>query len=215
MQLKNSFHVPLNQEETWDLLTDLPRIAPCMPGARLDDVVDGEYRGGLVAKVGPVTARYTGSVRFLERDAVERRAVIEARGREEKGNGTAQATVEASLHPQDGGTRVEVATEMAVGGRVAQFGRSLLSEVSTSMVDEFVRGLEQLIAQDGGDTPRETETASASAATGQSDGAAELDVSRFVVLPVLRRAAVPAVATVLGLGVGYLLGRLRGHRQGA
>ncbi|GLZ02871.1 carbon monoxide dehydrogenase subunit G [Actinomadura sp. NBRC 104412] len=193
MRLENAFHVPLPVEEAWTLLTDLPRIAPCLPGAHLDEVVDGEYRGGLSTKIGPITAKYRGTARFVEHDDIDHRGVIEARGREERGSGTAAATVTAHLRPEDGGTRVEVSTELAISGRAAQFGRSLLSEVSTMLIDQFTARLEALI-RDGAVAPAEQ--------TEQT-----LDVGTTVVLPLLRRAAVPAAVAVAAGVIGYLLGR--------
>ncbi|WP_395103550.1 SRPBCC family protein [Actinomadura sp. SCN-SB] len=193
MRLENTFHVPLPVEEAWALLTDLPRIAPCLPGAHLDEVVDGEHRGGLSTKIGPITAKYRGTARFVERDDVDHRGVIEARGREERGSGTAAATVTARLRPEDGGTRVEVSTELAISGRAAQFGRSLLAEVSTMLIDQFTARLEALI-KDGAAAPAE-------------QAEQTLDVGTTVVLPLLRRAAVPAAAAVVAGVLGYLLGR--------
>ena len=194
MKLANDFWVALPVDEAWALLTDLPRIAPCLPGAHLDDVVDGEYRGGLATRIGPVSARYRGAARFVERDDVDHRAVIEARGSEERGNGAASGTVVATLRPDGQGTRVDLATELAISGRAAQFGRSLLSEVSATMLAEFARRVET-VAGSG-----------SSAAAARHEGG-EPDVVRTVALPVLRRAAVPAACALIAGVVGWLAGR--------
>ncbi|WP_165978601.1 SRPBCC family protein, partial [Actinomadura darangshiensis] len=195
MRLENTFHVSLPVEEAWTLLTDLPRIAPCLPGAHLDEVVDGEHRGGLSTKIGPINARYRGTARFVERDDVDHRGVIEARGREERGSGTASATVTAALRPEDGGTRVDVTTDLAVSGRAAQFGRSLLAEVSSMLIAQFTTRLEAMIQAGSGPA------AAPAAVNGRHVPAApapepdaSLDVAGTVILPLLRRAAVPAGA---------------------
>jgi carbon monoxide dehydrogenase subunit G len=200
VKLDNEFEVALPVEQAWSLLVDLPRIAPCLPGAHLDDVVDGEYRGGLSTKIGPINARYQGTARFLERDEVARRAVIRAAGRETKGGGTAAATITATLRQQGNGTRVELSTDMAVNGRAAQFGRKLLAEVSATLIGEFARRLESEISG-GGETKQHSDN--------KTDNKEEnnLNVGRSVLIPVLRRAVVPAVAALLGAAAGYLFGR--------
>lgn len=198
MKLDNSFEVSLPLQDTWDLLQDLARIAPCLPGAHLDDVVDGEYRGGLSTKIGPINARYRGKARFLERDEVAHRAVIEAQGREERGSGTASATITATLHATGAGTRVDIAADLAVGGRAAQFGRSLMAEVSSTLVGEFARRLEAMIGEGQG-----------GAAAAAEAGSNNLDVGRTLVLPLLRRAVVPAAAGLVSGLAGWWLGRRR------
>lgn len=197
MKLDNSFRVDLPVEAAWSLLTDLPRIAPCLPGAHLDDVVDGEYRGGLSTKIGPITARYTGTARFLELDDVGHRAVIEARGREQKGSGAASATIVTVLRPDGQGTAVDVSTELSISGRAAQFGRSLLGEVSETMLAEFTRRLEKTISSPA------SRTAESPAAQEES----QLDVVSTIALPMLRRAAVPGLAAILAGLLGWVIGR--------
>lgn len=177
--------------------TDLPKVVPCLPGAHLDEVVDGEYRGGLSGEIGPITAKYQGSARFLELDEVARRAVIAARGREERGSGSATATVTASLTPDAGGTTVTVVTDLTISGRAAQFGRGLLGEVSASLIGEFVRRLETMVHCE--QPAPEVPAAPVSENT--------LDVTATVVVPLLRRFAVPAIAALAGTVVGVLLGR--------
>lgn len=199
MKLANDFWVALPVDEAWALLTDLPRIAPCLPGAHLDDVVDGEYRGGLATKIGPINARYRGVARFVERDDVDHRAVIEARGSEERGSGAASGTVVATMNPDGQGTRVDLSTELAISGRAAQFGRSLVAEVSATMLAEFARRLEGIVRPG-------TSTAV------PPGGEDKLDVVRTVVLPLLRRTAVPAACAVAAGIVGWLVGR-RGSRR--
>lgn len=222
IQLDNTFRVSLPVDQTWKLLTDLPRVATCLPGAHLDAVVDGEFRGGLSTKIGPINARYSGVASFLELDEVAYRAVIAARGKEDKGSGSATATITATLVPQgDDATQVNVSTSMAISGRAAQFGRSLLAEVSTAMLAEFVRRLEAMI-QGGDAAPGVNGVVPATGGAGAAPAAASasvaepeensLDLATTIVLPLLRRSAVPiAVGLVSGV-LGFVLGRL-GRRR--
>jgi carbon monoxide dehydrogenase subunit G len=225
IELHHQFRVDLPVEGTWNLLTDLPKVARCLPGANLDDVVDGEYRGGLSTKIGPISAKYRGVAVFREHDEVGRRAVIEAKGREEKGSGSANALITAVLKPDGDGTLVDVSTELAISGRAAQFGRSLLAEVSNSLVDEFVRRLEAMIGG-GADEAATPETARAPGAAAAAPPLAsaspqssaepdQLDVVSTIVLPMLRRAAVPAGAALVAGLVGVLVGRRGGGRRPA
>jgi uncharacterized protein len=225
ISLNQQFRVALGVDDAWAVLTDLPKVARCMPGADLDRIVDGEYRGGLSTKIGPINATYQGVAVFREHDDVAHRAVVEARGREAKGSGSASALITFQLKPDDDGTLVEVSTELAISGRAAQFGRSLLAEVSNAMLDQFVRRLEAMIDQpDGGDTTgmRSTPAASASDAipSGATDaragfssmdanspGGQSLDVVRAIVLPLVRRATVPIATAALGGLIGILIGR--------
>lgn len=215
INLHNQFTVALPAEDTWQLLTDLPKVARCLPGAELEDVIDGEYRGGLATKIGPISAKYRGSATFRERDEVAHRAVIEARGREERGSGSVSALITAVLKPEADGTLVDVSTELAISGRAAQFGRSLMAEVSNAMIDQFVDRLQAMISgpaevpatsTDGEGVPRQhpgTPQGSGMATT-QGDS---LDVVRTIVLPLLRKQVAPAVTALLGLAIGLLIGR--------
>lgn len=223
IKLDNTFRVPLPVQETWDLLTDLPRVASCLPGAELTEVVEGEYRGGLKAKIGPINARYQGSASFVEQDEVGHRAVINARGREEKGGGSASATITAVLQADgNSATAVHVSTALAISGRAAQFGRSLLAEVSATMVEEFVRRLEAMISSGESATPSPAPGSSGPAASATTRQAAipaipssaqsenTLDVGTTIVVPLLRRAAVPLGSALIGMALGGLLVRRRG-----
>jgi carbon monoxide dehydrogenase subunit G len=142
VELTNEFSIPVPVDEAWAVLTDLERVAPCMPGFELQEVEGGEYRGLVRVKVGPITARYEGVASFQERDPANRRAVVRADGRETRGQGNASATVTATLAPEDGGTRVTLHTDLKVSGRVAQFGRSVLADVSSRLLGQFVQALE-------------------------------------------------------------------------
>src|SRR5207302_152499 len=138
MELTNEFRVPVPKQDAWALLTDVERIAPCMPGAELQEVEGDEYRGVVKVKVGPITAQYKGRASFVERDVPGLRAVLKAECRETRGQGNASATISASLHPDPGGTRVAIVTDLAVTGRVAQFGRGVLADVSSTLLGQVV-----------------------------------------------------------------------------
>jgi len=210
VKLENTFRVDLPVDDAWALLTDLRRIAPCLPGAHLDGLTDGEYHGALAVKIGPISARYTGLARFLERDDVDHRAVIEARGREQRGNGAASATIVTNLEPEGDRTRVSVSTELSVSGRAAQFGRSLLAEVSESMLSEFASRLESTVHGDGASAGSARDDAARSGAStdARHDGNS-LDLLGAVAMPLLRRAALPAACAVLAGLAGWLVGRRR------
>jgi carbon monoxide dehydrogenase subunit G len=142
MQLVHEFSVPVPVEQAWQVLTDVERIAPCLPGAELTGV-DGEiYHGQVKIKVGPITAQYRGTASFAEKDAAQRRVVLKASGRETRGQGNASATVTATMAAAGGGTAVSIVTDLSVSGRVAQFGRGVMGDVSARLLEQFVRNLE-------------------------------------------------------------------------
>lgn len=145
MELKNEFTVNVPIDEAWDVLTDVTRIAPAMPGAKLEAAEDDEYRGVVKVKVGPVTAEYKGKAVFVERDPSAHRAVLRAEGRETRGQGNATATITALLVPEGEGTHVSVVTDLSITGRVAQFGRGVLADVSTKLLGQFVAALETTV----------------------------------------------------------------------
>src|SRR5215468_5513228 len=121
---------------------DIERIAPCLPGAQLQEIVGDEYRGVVKVKVGPIVAQYKGVASFRERDEVQHRAVVRAEGRETRGQGNAAATVTATLAPESGGTHVTLHTDLTITGKVAQFGRGVLADVSARLLGQFVSALE-------------------------------------------------------------------------
>src|SRR6267378_3712784 len=118
MELSNEFVVPVAIDEAWRLLTDVERIAPCMPGAELQEIEGDEYRGIVKVKVGPITAQYKGKASFIERDEANGKAVLRAEGRDTRGQGNANATITAQLVPDGEGTHVTVTTDLTVTGRV-------------------------------------------------------------------------------------------------
>ncbi|MDP1820176.1 MAG: SRPBCC family protein [Acidimicrobiales bacterium] len=145
MELTNVFRVAAPPVRAWALLTDVELIAPCMPGAQLQEIDGDEYRGIVKVKVGPISAQYKGSARFVEHDEASLRLVLRAEGRETRGQGNASATVTAVLTPDGDGTKVSVVTDLNVTGKVAQFGRGVMADVSAKLVGQFVDCLESKV----------------------------------------------------------------------
>ena len=174
MELTDEFRVGVPIEDAWAILTDVERIAPCMPGAQLEEIEGDEYRGVVKVKVGPITAQYKGVARFQERDEAAHKVVLKAEGRDTRGQGNANAVVAATLVPDGEGTRVSLVTDLTITGKVAQFGRGVLADVSAKLLGQFVDNLERdvLSGPGGGRTaatpeaaPAGTATAAAAAAT--------------------------------------------------
>lgn len=149
MQLLNEFEVALPPEQTWALLTDLEKVAPCLPGASITGRDGDDFLGQAKIKVGPITAQYKGIARFTALDATNRQAVLLARGKDARGQGDATATVTATLHPTPTGTRVSVETELALTGKIAQFGRGVLADVSGALMGLFAQRLQEMVSADG------------------------------------------------------------------
>ena len=145
MELTNDFRVAVPPATAWSVLTDVERIAPCMPGAQLQEVEGDEYRGVVKVKVGPITAQYKGAATFVERDDANLKAVLKAEGRDTRGQGNASATITATLTPDGDGTRVNVVTDLHVTGKVAQFGRGVMADVSSKLLGQFVECLETTV----------------------------------------------------------------------
>jgi carbon monoxide dehydrogenase subunit G len=150
MELTNDFRVEVPVPEAWKVLTDVERIAPMLPGAQLQEVEGDEYRGVVKVKVGPITAQYKGAATFVERDEEAGRVVLKASGRDTRGQGNATAVITATMSPEDGGsTKVSVVTDLTVTGKVAQFGRGVMAEVSAKLMGQFVDALEADIRSSG------------------------------------------------------------------
>jgi carbon monoxide dehydrogenase subunit G len=170
MKINNEFTVSAPIQQAWDTMLNLERIAPCLPGAAIrDEKEEGEYDGTMKVKIGPITANYKGTVKFEEVDEDNHRAVLQATGRDARGQGTASATIVSTLQEEDEGTKVSVETDMKLTGRAAQFGRGIAQDVATKMLDQFASCLEEEIT--GG--PEEGAAAAAGTAaqpTGEENG---------------------------------------------
>ena len=143
MELTNEFTVNVPVQRAWAVLTHIELIAPCMPGAQLEEIEGDEFRGGVKIKVGPITAQYKGKATFLEKDDVNHKAVLKAEGRDTKGQGNASAIITATMvEVGAGSTKVTVTTDLTITGKVAQFGRGVLADVSAKILNQFVDCLE-------------------------------------------------------------------------
>jgi carbon monoxide dehydrogenase subunit G len=164
MELTNDFEVAVPVDEAWAVLTDIERIAPCMPGAQLQEVEGDEYRGVVKVKVGPITAQYKGTATFVEKDDDTHVAVLKADGRDTRGQGNANAVITAKLEPAGERTKVSVHTDLTVTGKVAQFGRGVMADVSAKLLDQFVTNLETtVLAGNGSEAAERADTESDSA----------------------------------------------------
>ena len=164
MKINNEFTVGAPIQQAWDTMLNLERIAPCLPGAAIqEEKGEGEYDGTMKVKIGPITANYKGTVKFEEADEDNHRAVLQATGRDARGQGTASATIVSTLLEEGEGTKVSVETDMKLTGRAAQFGRGIAQDVATKMLDQFASCLEEEIT--GG-----PEGGAAAAGTAESTG---------------------------------------------
>ena len=213
MEIVNEFTVPVGVDQAWEILTDLERIAPCLPGASLSSVEGDEHKGSVKIKVGPITANYAGVARFESKDVDKRIAVLRAEGRETKGQGNASAVVTARLIPDGDSTRVTVDVDLTIAGRVAQFGRGVLGEVSEKLMGEFATRLAELIGQSGSSEPAVSDTSEPSAAAeateSRAEEPAELNAMRVLAKPIAKRLA-PVAAVLIVVAV---LVRRRGRRS--
>jgi carbon monoxide dehydrogenase subunit G len=150
MKLHNEFTVPVGVERAWDVLLDLERVAPCLPGAELHGAEGSEYRGQMTIKLGPVRSRYEGTVRIEQADQAARRAVMRAQARDDRGGGTAAATISTEMRSVAEGTRVAVETDIQISGPAAQFGRGVMQDVSSKLIGRFADCLAEEMAGEGG-----------------------------------------------------------------
>ncbi|WP_210587240.1 SRPBCC family protein [Streptomyces sp. GESEQ-35] len=201
MELHHEFTVPVPVDDAWRTLLDIERVAPCMPGASVEEYDGKTVTGSVKVKVGPITVTYKGTAVFEEQDESAHRMVLIASGRETRGQGTARATVTGALSERDGGTAVSVRTDLTVTGRPAQFGRGVMAEVGDRLVGQFAACLSERLGESVG--------------AGETEEYPEepLDVLRMVGVPVGKRAAglVAAVAVVVlvVMGVRRAFGRGR------
>ena len=238
IELDNSFTVPVPPEQAWDVLLDVERIAPCMPGASVTSVEGDEIEGQVKVKLGPLSLTYKGTAKFTDKDQAGHAISIEATGKETRGSGTASATVRANLTPGDGAgqTLVSIHTSLNVTGKPAQFGRSLLPEVSGKLIQQFATNLEAMINADsaaaadtaapGADEagavedaaksgqepsgPAQTAPAAARPATPVVRQEESLNAFKFVVVPILKRL-IPIAAA--GAAIAVVFRRLRRRKS--
>ncbi|HTJ39294.1 MAG TPA: SRPBCC family protein [Dactylosporangium sp.] len=216
MLLTNEFVVARPIDETWAVLTDIERIAPCMPGAQLTGVSVGdsgrdEYEGKVKVKVGPMTAQFSGTAAFKEQDAAAHRAVIEAKGRDASGKGRASALVTAVLVAEDASTRVQVETDLNIAGPLAQMGRSTIADISTRLLTQFVENLEKQLAEESAAAPSAVQEEAAAAPEPAAEEpkaevrvidapeAEAVDLTKVAGTSTLLKLAVPVVVVVAAI----------------
>ncbi len=181
--LNHTFSVNVPIAEAWNVLTNVERIAPCLPGAQLQEIEGETYRGVVKVKVGPIQAQFKGQASFVEKDDVNYKAVLKGEGRDTGGKGNASAIITAQLTAIDASsTQVNVNTDLSITGKVAQFGRGALADVSDKLLAQFSDNLNNLIA-----SKPTAATAPAPAPAAPTDDAAQ---------PVVRKIDGPEAAPI-------------------
>jgi len=243
IELDNSFTVPVPPEQAWDVLLDVERIVPCMPGASVTSVDGDKIDGQVKVKLGPLSLTYKGTAKFTDKDQASHAFSLEASGKETRGAGTASASVQATLKPgdDDGSTLVAIHTSLNVTGRPAQFGRSLLPEVSGKLIAQFATNLQTMINADNtaaepaaavevAPTPQDASAEGTAVADSPGEAAPaapvtaapaapviqqeeSLNAFTFIVVPVLKRALPVAAAAAGGIGIAVFVRRLAGKRK--
>ena len=194
MQLHHEFVVRTPLDTTFRALTNLEFIAPSMPGARLDGRDGEDYVGVVRVKVGPITTEFAGSARFLECDHHAHRAAILAKGRDTKAAGMADAVVRAHLASEGDGTRVVIDTELNVSGKIAQFGRSAMADISTKLIDQFAADLDERLS-DLDRSTRDGERGSHTVPSAPHLASAQVDPVDVAALVGLRQRAIRWIGT--------------------
>ncbi|ORV09225.1 SRPBCC family protein [Mycobacterium celatum] len=202
MELNNEFRVPVPAAKAWEVLTDVERVAPCLPGATLLSVDGDEFTGAVKVKVGPITVSYKGKATFLEKDAAAQRVVLKADGKETRGSGNAAAVVTAALKDLGNATDVVITTDLTISGKAAQFGRGVLADVATNLIAKFAKRLEA-------DVLGSAETQPAAGDLAQPADSDSVDLLKVVALPLAKRAAPVLIGLALGCAIGFVLGRRR------
>jgi carbon monoxide dehydrogenase subunit G len=187
MELNHKFTVPVGADTAFEVLSDIERIAPCMPGASIDSVDGDEFTGRVKVKVGPMQVTYRGKARYAELDRDSHSAVIEARAQETRGSGTANATISAKLDEKgDQETEVTVVSNLSITGRPAQFGRGVMNEVGSKLLNQFADCLSTKLS--GAEEPEEeaveaaadTTTTAAAGSNGDSAATSEQEITQQV-----------------------------------
>ena len=222
MILNHTVEVAAPLARVWALLDDLEAVIPCMPGATLLSRDGDSYEANIKVKVGVIAMDFVGMAKILDRDEAERRVTIQGSGKDKKGKGAASATVLAELAPVDAGrTSVSLQTDLALSGRIAQFGGSMINEIASRLIDQFVANLNSAILVD--EAPAAAEVA-APAPTGDQPAApvtpatasrppkpapveaAPLDLGALM-RPVITRYAIVALFIVIAFALGFAAGR--------
>jgi uncharacterized protein len=204
MKLSNTFQIDRPVGEVFDVFLDIERVATCMPGSRLTNMIDDTtFEGEVKIKVGPLAVAYAGQATFVDVDNQARRLTLRAKGREKRGAGNADALIGAQLREHGSGTEVVIDTDLSIRGKVAQFGRGAIGEVAGGLIQQFAHNVETLLASGG--APTVASRPVAAQATVEDADSAALDGWSLIVLPLVRKA-LPTVGTVLASGIASYLG---------
>ncbi|MCX4671791.1 SRPBCC family protein [Streptomyces sp. NBC_01381] len=214
MQLTNSVPVKASPDEVFTLMNDVERVASCMPGAALDGRDGDTWRGSVKIKVGPISAAYAGTVRFLEVDPTGRRLRVQARGADTHGSGDAEAEVALEVLAAAEGALLQLSTDLVIRGKIAQFGKGAIATVSDRILQQFAQNLGSLLDQDR--SPAAASLPSAAPLPSVAPGASrpavpaesELDGLSMLIGPAAAKYGLVAGAFVFGVFEGWLLGRL-------
>jgi hypothetical protein len=201
MDLNHQFTVAVPVDDAWRILTDVERIAPCLPGAQLQEIEGDTYRGIVKVKVGPIQAQFKGQANFIERDDVAHKVVLKGEGRDTTGKGNASAIITAEMTAVDASnTAVTVNTDLSVTGKVAQFGRGAMADISDKLLAQFVVNLNALIAEQPATAaaPAATPEPTEGVRTIESAEVAPLDLLSAAGSPILKRA-IPVVVVVVAV----------------
>ncbi len=208
MELKSDFEVGVGVDRAWEVLTNPELIAPCLPGARLDEVEGDEFRGAVKVKVGPISAEYRGKATMVELNRDDLRIVIRAEGRDTRGAGNAAADITALMEAaSENSTKVEVTIDLKISGKVAQFGRGVLGDVSAKLMGKFVDNLEEMLSESAEDDQGD-EAGDDSDSAGEAEAAAPAvepaepeAVDLLEAVPSRLRILAPIIAPILALGL--------------
>jgi carbon monoxide dehydrogenase subunit G len=227
MKIQNQIEVAAPPDELFDVLSDVERVAPLLPGATLEGKEDNDtYAGTVKVKVGPITVSYRGTIYFQELDRDSRRAVMRASGSEINGQGRTEATITATVTGSDSESVLTMDTDMEVRGKVAQFGRGAIGNVSGRILDQFARNLEAQVlsdeepAEETTGRPSQDEQTAGTGAASESSGASapppaedeSLNMLSVVGLPTLRQAAPGVIGLLVGVAIGVLVASRRTRR---
>ena len=218
MRIENDMHVSASMEEAWALLTDIPAIAPCLPGAKLIGQDGDTYEGAMKVKVGPIVAEYSGTATVVEMNETDRTVKLTASGRDKRGAGNASADIFASMVEADGGTTVSIATDLKVAGKVAQCGRGAMADISKKLLGQFAECIEAKLQQADVVDEAETEPETIEAPNNEAEASApEPEVSidddddvldlMGVAGGALAKRLIPAVGGVVAAVIVYLIVR--------
>jgi uncharacterized protein len=205
MRLTNEVSLATAPDQLFAMLTDVEQVAPCLPGATLEGRDGESYRASVRVKVGPIIAVYRGTVRFVEVDKDTRRVVLDARGADQHGGGNAEAKVIAQVRPNGPSSVLALETDLLVSGKVAQFGRGVLGDISQKLMEQFAQNLGARMER-GARTPAGAPSAAAPVPASAAGGTAEIDAWTMLAIPVLKRVAPYAATFAVGMALGLALG---------